>query len=112
MTTTAPDAQKTRSKTVWFVVGGILVALLLAGIVSYYASSSPDGLERVAADQGLDANVQDSAVADSPLADYGVAGVESERLGVGLAGVIGVAVTFAVAGGLFLLVRKRGDTES
>ena len=111
MATTAPE--KTRaSRTGWFVIGGIVVALLLAGIVSFYASSSPDGLEKVAAEQGLDSNVQDSAVADSPLADYGVSGVENERLSVAVAGVIGVVITFAVAGGIFLLVRKPRDTES
>ncbi len=113
MTTTSPTSGTARSgRTAWFVVGGILVALILAGIVSFYASSSPDGLEKVATEQGLDTNVQDSAVADSPLADYGVAGVENERLGVGLAGVIGVGITFVVAGGIFLLVRKPRDTES
>ena len=29
----------------WFVGGGLLVALVLAGVVSNFASSSPDGLE-------------------------------------------------------------------
>jgi cobalt/nickel transport system permease protein len=111
MATTAPE-QTRASRTGWFVVGGIVVALLLAGIVSFYASSSPDGLEKVAAEQGLDSNVQDSAVADSPLADYGVSGVENERLSVAVAGVVGVVITFAVAGGIFLLVRKPRDTES
>jgi len=34
------------------LVTGLLVALLLAGGVSYFASSDPDGLTKVAADQG------------------------------------------------------------
>lgn len=105
-TTTAPDTG-TRSRTWILVVIGLAVALLLAGFASYYASSSPDGLEKVAADEGLDANAQDHALADGPLADYGVQGVSDERMSVGLAGVIGVTVTFVVAGGLFLLVRRR-----
>jgi hypothetical protein len=37
-----------------------------------------------------------------------VAGVGSERLSGGLAGVVGVAVTLVLAGGLTLLVRRRG----
>jgi hypothetical protein len=110
-TITEPEG-KSRVRTVWFVVGAILVTLLVAGVASYYASSSPDGLEKVAADKGLDANATDHSLADGPLADYGVSGVDNERLSVGLAGVIGVVVTLGVAGGLFLLVRKKDASPS
>jgi cobalt/nickel transport system permease protein len=48
-----------------------------------------------------------SAAAGSPLADYAVTGVGSERLSGGLAGVVGVAVTLLLVGGLTLLVRRR-----
>ncbi len=110
MTTTSTPATGTSpspGRTRWFILAGVLVALLLAGFASYYASSAPDGLEKIAADHGLDAGAKDSATADSPLADYSVSGVSDQRLSGGLAGVIGVGVTLAVAGGFFLLVRKR-----
>jgi PDGLE domain len=98
-------------KGVWMIVGiGLAVSLLLAGVVSYYASSSPDGLEKVAGDIGFIDSAEDSAVADSPLSDYGVSGVSDERLSVGLAGVVGVALTAAIAFGLFTwLARRRRD---
>lgn len=89
-----------------FLLIGLLVSLVLAGVVSGFASSSPDGLEKVAEDKGFLATAEDSALADSPLADYGVAGVEDERLSTGLAGVIGVGITFAFGLGLFALVRR------
>ena len=88
------------------VVTGLAVSLVLAGGVSYYASSHPDGLEKVAEDIGFLDSAKDSAVADSPLADYGVAGVENERISGGLAGVIGVASTAAVSFGLFYALRR------
>jgi hypothetical protein len=94
----------TRKTLVWT---GIIVALVLAGAVSFYASSSPDGLEKVAEDTGFIDSAEDSDVADLPLADYGTSGVDNERLSVGLAGIIGVAVTFAVAGGMFWLIARR-----
>ncbi|MFI6320899.1 energy-coupling factor ABC transporter permease [Nonomuraea sp. NPDC050556] len=95
-----------------FVLGGIVVAALLAGFVSFYASSNPDGLEAVAETHGFSHVAQDSVTADSPLADYGVKGVSDERLSGGLAGLIGVGVTLGVGGGLFLLVRRRkGDSR-
>ena len=35
------------------VVAGVLVALLLAGVASFYASGDPDGLTKVSEDQGF-----------------------------------------------------------
>jgi type IV secretory pathway TrbD component len=99
-------------KGVWIIVGfGLAVSLLLAGVVSYYASSSPDGLEKAAEDVGFIDWAEDSAVAGSPLSDYGVSGVADERLSVGLAGVVGVALTAAVAFGLFMWLARRGQRE-
>jgi len=94
-----------------FLVAGLLVALLLAGVVSGFASSSPDGLEKVAQDKGFLKTAQDSALAEGPLADYAVRGVEDERLSTGLAGVIGVVITFAFGVGLFALVRRRDGQQ-
>ncbi|MCW2584399.1 MAG: hypothetical protein JWQ53_3189, partial [Klenkia sp.] len=94
-------------RTTGFLLVGLLVALLIAGVGSSYASSSPDGLEASAEETGFADTAQDSAVAGSPLADYGLAGVEDARLSGGLAGVIGVLVTLAVAGGLTLVLRRR-----
>ena len=107
-TGSASTDRSARSRTWGFIGLGLIVALLLAGVVSYYASSSPDGLEKVAADKGLDAGAKPHGLGNGPLADYGVKGVNDQRLSVGLAGVVGVGVTFALAGGMFLLVRRRG----
>lgn len=90
---------------------GLLVAVLLAGGVSYYASSAPDGLERVAEEVGFGAAAQESAVADGPLADYQVDGIESERLSGGLAGVVGALVVLVLSGGLTLLLRRGSGHE-
>jgi cobalt/nickel transport system permease protein len=93
--------------TIGVVVGaGLVVAFILAFFVSPFASSSPDGLEKVAADKGLNTGEQTHALADGPLADYAVKGVDNEKLSTGLAGVIGVTVTFAVGLGLFLVLKK------
>ena len=81
----------------WVLSVGVLLSLFIAGFVSFYASSAPDGLERVATDQGFIDTAQDSATSGSALADYGVAGVESARLSVGIAGIIGVAVVLLLS---------------
>jgi cobalt/nickel transport protein len=95
-----------------FLLAGLLVSLLLAVFVSFYASSSPDGLEKVAEDIGFIESAEPHAIEDSPLADYGVSGVDNDRLSVGLAGAIGVLLTAGVAfGGFMLLARKSKGRE-
>jgi len=86
----------------------LLAALLVAGVVSFYASSAPDGLDRVAEDNGIAEQASDHGAAGAPLADYQTRGVEDERLSGGLAGVIGVGVVLVLAGGLTWVVRRRG----
>jgi cobalt/nickel transport protein len=95
-----------------FYVAGLLVALLLAGVASHYASAHPDGLEFVAERVGFVDTAKDSATAGGPLADYQARGVDSARLAGGLAGVIGCLVVLVLAGGLALVVRRRGDAAS
>jgi cobalt/nickel transport system permease protein len=86
---------------------GLLVALALAGGVSYYASASPDGLEKVATDQDFADRAEEHPLDDSPVADYSTRGVDDDRLAGGLAGVLGVLATFAIGGAVFWLVRRR-----
>jgi hypothetical protein len=90
-----------------FYLAFFSVAILLAGVVSFYASSQPDGLEKVAEEKGFLDTAKDSAVSGSPLSDYGVSGIDSERMSVGLAGVIGVVATAVVAFGLFMMIRRK-----
>lgn len=95
-----------------FVAAGLLVAAALAFFVSPQASTKPDGLEKVAADQGFDDTATAHAIEDSPTADYAVAGIDNEALATGLAGLIGVGITFALGFGLTRLVRGRSPDDS
>jgi cobalt/nickel transport protein len=91
-----------------FVLAGLALAAALAFFVSPQASSEPDGLERVANDEGFADQESNHALDDTPTAGYAVRGVDDDRLSTGLAGLIGVGVTFALAGGFFLIVRRTG----
>lgn len=88
------------------VIVGLAVSLVLAAGVSYYASSHPDGFEKAAGEIGFLDTAKESPLKDSPLAEYGVAGVDNERLSGGLAGVIGVASTAAISFGIFYGLRR------
>lgn len=104
----APAAPRRSVRRVW--LAGVAAALVCAGGVSYYASASPDGLEKVAHDHGIDAKAEDHAAKDSPLADYSVKDITDPRLAGGLAGVIGVGATLAVGTGVFVVLRRRRNT--
>jgi len=102
-----------RVSLVGFVLIGLGVTAILAAVGSGFASSSPDGLEKVAADDGILEHEEEHDLADSPVADYAVRAVDNDRLAAGLAGLIGIAVTFAAGCGLFFLVRRRtADTPT
>ncbi|MBM6399608.1 PDGLE domain-containing protein [Phycicoccus sonneratiae] len=102
----APTAAA-RISTRRLVLVGLAVCLVIAGVVSFYASSHPDGLEYVAGSLGFDGVAQDSATAGSPLADYAVRGVSDNRLSGGLAGLVGAVVTGLLMFGLVMLARRR-----
>jgi cobalt/nickel transport protein len=71
----------------------LLVALVLAGVVSRFADSDADGLSRVSEDHGF---AHTGKTHDSPLGGYG-----------SLTGVIGVLVVLGLAGGVTYAVRRR-----
>lgn len=90
-----------------FLLVGLVVVLVLAGFVSFYASSAPDGLNKVAADHGIAATEAQHAAKDSPLAGYSTKGVHNERLSGAVAGIAGVGLTLAAATGVFWVVKRR-----
>ena len=57
-----------------FWIAGFSLSIFLAAVVSFYASSNPDGLEKVAEDIGFIETAKESVNADGVLADYGVKG--------------------------------------
>ncbi|MEV7992556.1 energy-coupling factor ABC transporter permease [Streptomyces sp. NPDC086077] len=103
-------APRTSHRTL--LLGGLAASLVLAGVVSFYASASPDGLEKVAEDKGFAESAEEHHNADSPLADYGVKDVDNARISGGLAGVIGVGVTVVAGSAIFWAVRRRRTDET
>ena len=84
-------AMRARVSTRWVVVAGVAVALLLAGVLSFYASGDPDGLTKVSEDQGFAQSEKEHGAGDGPLAGYETKGIADGRLSGGLAGVARLA---------------------
>ena len=91
-------------KSKWWLIS-LLVCLAVA-CISPLASSSPDGLERVAEDRGFIEMGQDAPY--QVIADYVFPGIANEALATILAGIIGTLVLFGAVYGLaWLLTLKR-----
>jgi hypothetical protein len=84
----------------------VLFALLLA-ILSPLASSSPDGLERMAEDNGF-ASVATKAPF-SLIADYIMPGVSSRAIATILAALLGTIVLFGIGYGLTKAFKRRDE---
>lgn len=89
------------------LIGGALTTALIAGAVSFLASGSPDGLERVAESEGFADSAREHVFGDFSLADYGEIG----GIPVGVAGLVGVAVTVAIGLAVFRAIRRRSERE-
>ena len=75
----------------------LLVALVLAGVVSRFASHDPDGLTKVSEDHGF---------AHTGKPRHGLLGGYD-----GATGIVGVVVVLGLAGGLTYAVRRRRPDE-
>jgi hypothetical protein len=80
-----------------FILAGLALSVAMALIVSPWASSSPDGLEKVAEDKGFIEKAEETEPvwSEAPIADYAVPGM------------IGTVAIFLLAWGLALVLRSR-----
>ncbi|MFD0467837.1 PDGLE domain-containing protein [Nonomuraea thailandensis] len=89
-----------------FLLGGVGLTLVLAGVVSFFASGDPDGLEAVGESEGFLAQQADHLFGRWALADYGEVG----GIPVGVAGILGVGLVLLIAGAVAWAARNRDKT--
>jgi len=105
-------------RRIWLMIGILACAAVIAGLVSWFASSHPDGLEwsvaGVTGGAGLES--PDGAVYDAServqgrlsfLPDYGVRGGDSGRSATSAAGLVGAGITLILVFAAAVLLRKR-----
>jgi len=78
------------------LLAGLVVALVLAGVVSRFASSDPDGLTKVSEDHGF----AGAGKQHDGLLTYG-----------GASGLVGAVVVLAIVGVAVYLLRRRRPTQ-
>ncbi len=74
----------------------LVVCLVIAAILSPFASPWPDGLERVAERLGFAARAEGPATVSAPIPDYVFPGITNEGLATAVAGILGTLLVFVV----------------
>lgn len=86
----------------------LLIALVVGGIISIFASSFPDGLEKVAEKKGFIEKAENvKPVISAPVPDYAWPGVTDERLATSLAGIFGTLLVFGIGYGIAALLKNK-----
>jgi hypothetical protein len=101
---TDPTA-RTGLRRYWWIAG-LAIAALVVILLAPLASSDPDGLERVAEDQGFLGAARQALY--SILPDYTIPGLDG-NLSTIVAGLIGVAIVFALMFGLGRVLARRRE---
>jgi ABC-type Fe3+ transport system permease subunit len=102
----APAPAPTRSRLGrWWWVAGVAIAALVVIVLAPLASSDPDGLERVAEDQGFIERAENFFA--GLLGDYAIPGVDDAWMSTVLAGLLGVAIVVIVMLVIGRLVARR-----
>jgi hypothetical protein len=97
------------SRNWWILIGvGVAVALFIT-LFSPFASSHPDGLEKVADDKGFLEEGEDPGYEIIP--DYTFPGVENEKAATILSGIVGVLIVAALGLGFGYLMRRSRRTS-
>ena len=92
------------------ILWGIFLALVVAVFLSPWASTLPDGLERVAQNLGFVKKAEPSGVTlwqKAPFADYKIPGILNEGWAKALSGLLGTLVTVVLGLGIARLLKRK-----
>ncbi len=91
-----------------FLIGGLIIALVIAVLAPFLASPNPDGLESTA--EKLMPNPETEPVLESPLPDYTLPALGDSPLGGVISLVLGTVLVLGVAYGIGAIFKgDRGE---
>jgi cobalt/nickel transport protein len=95
-----------------FIWIGLGISLMLALFLSPLASTSPDGLEKVAETKGFaEKGGSWKFWKHAPLSDYTIPWIKNEKVSTALSGLIGTLAIFFIALGIGKLIKKTSTTK-
>jgi len=90
-----------------FIWIGLGISLLLALFLSPFASSSPDGLEKVAETKGFAEKAEGlSFWKYAPLPDYAIPWIKNAKVSTALSGLVGTLAIFLISMGIGKLIKR------
>ena len=89
------------------IVVGLLISLMLAILLSPFASKLPDGLERVAENFGFIHKEKEAELIKGAIPDYSMPGIGNENIAASLAGIVGVIMASGLALALGMVLKKK-----
>ena len=90
-----------------FIWIGLGISLLLALFLSPFASTSPDGLEKVAEMKGFSKKGEGWKLWKyAPLSDYAIPWIKNEKVSTALSGSIGTLAIFLIVLGVGRIIKK------
>ncbi|NJM75105.1 MAG: cobalt transport protein [Acaryochloridaceae cyanobacterium RU_4_10] len=107
------SSKRSRNRNRIFIVGGLGIALVIAVFLSPFASTNPDGLDRVSGDLKFDTKESQNKPAHklpfyAMFDEYALRGVP-EQFAKPLAGLAGTLLTFGLAWGIGKLAVRRSS---
>jgi len=100
-------------RTKQLLIGGLVIAISIAVLSAFIASTDPDGLEKAMEDmlpESLLHEIEDSHLVESPMPDYVIPSIGENSISTSISIIFGVILVFILAFGLgYLLKRKRGN---
>ncbi len=89
------------------IITGLFIAVAIAVFLSPFASSHPDGLEKVAEDKNFLQTAEEKEIIKAPVPDYSMPGIKNETIAGSVAGLIGTFLVFGIAYGIGLFLKSR-----
>ncbi len=94
-----------------FLVGGIAIALVIAVLAPFMASSNPDGLDSTM--EKVMQNPETEPAFESPLPDYTIPALGEENpLGGVIALILGTLLILGIAYGLSIIIKKKDGKKN
>lgn len=82
------------------IISMLAASLAVAALLSPFASSFPDGLEKVAEGLGFIEKGEVEAALKAPMPDYQLPFLKNEKISTSLAGVLGTLAVFGASAGI------------
>lgn len=89
------------------ILAALMLVMFLAAVLIPFASQFPDGLEKVAIDQGFASQERHDPAVPALLAGYQVPGIGDKVLSSAISGIIGALAMFCIGWGIAVLLKKR-----